>query len=280
VSEHPGDLPLPEPLDGVVFDSHCHLEHMAQRAGLTRHGEPAPAEFIAAELERARSVGVTKVINVGCAVQDWQAAIDSTVHDGVYAALALHPTEVNDITDADYDRLERLLAHPRVVAVGETGLDYYWDRTTPQLQQEHFRRHIELAKRVGKPLVIHDREAHTDVLRILREEGAPDVVVFHAFSGDVDMARECVHSGYLLSFPGVLTFKNAPELRNACAATPLDQLLVETDAPFLTPHPHRGRANSPGQIPRVLRLVADLHNTSERVACDTISASGGRIFGI
>lgn len=272
--------PLPAPLDGTVFDSHCHLEHMASRAGVSAHGEPAPTAFIDAELERARSVGVTKVINVGCAVEDWQAALDSTEHDGVWAALALHPTEVNGITDAHYERLEALLAHPRVVAVGETGLDYYWDRTTPEQQQEHFRRHIDLAKRVGKPLVIHDREAHADVLRILREEGAPDVVVFHAFSGDEAMARECVHSGYWLSFPGVLTFKNAPELRRACAVTPLDRLLVETDAPFLTPHPHRGRPNSPAQLPHTLRLVADLHNTSERVACDTISASGGHIFGI
>jgi TatD DNase family protein len=220
------------------------------------------------------------VLNVGCAPEDWQPALDSTEHEGVWAALALHPTELNGITDADYDRLETLLQHPRAVAVGETGLDYYWDRTTPELQAEHFRRHIDLAKRVGKPLMIHDREAHADVLRILREEGAPDVVVFHAFSGDADMARECVHSGYLLSFPGVLTFKNAPDLREACAVTPLEHILVETDAPFLTPHPYRGRPNSPYLIPHVLRLVADLHNTSERVACDTISATGARIYGL
>ncbi len=167
----------------------------------------------------------------------------------MYAAVAVHPTEVAGLTDADYDELERLAADDRVVAIGETGLDYYWDRTAPADQQAHFRRHIDLAKRVGKALMIHDRDAHADVLRILREEGPPDRVVFHAFSGDVAMARECVAAGYVLSFPGVITFKNAPELRAAAAVVPLDHLLVETDAPFLTPHPFRGRPNTPRCCP-------------------------------
>jgi TatD DNase family protein len=273
--------PAPEPLAGSVFDSHCHLDAMAHRAGVAPRSAGAPDDFISAALDQAAAVGVTRVINVGCEVGEWDSAISSLSHASVYGALAVHPTEVGSLTESDYERLEELLAHPKVVAVGETGLDYYWDRTSPEDQQRHFRRHIELAKRVGKPLVIHDREAHADVLRILREEGAPSAgVVFHAFSGGPAMATECVKAGYLLSFPGVLTFKNAPELREAARITPLDQLLVETDAPFLTAHPHRGRPNAPYLIPLVIRQLAELKDVSESVVCDTISATGATFFGV
>ncbi|MFL6164595.1 MAG: TatD family hydrolase [Jatrophihabitantaceae bacterium] len=273
--------PAPEPLAGEVFDSHCHLDAMAHRAGLTARDEPAGPAFVAAVAERAASVGITRLINVGCEIGEWQSAIDSTTHPAVYAALAVHPTEVAGLTDADYDRLERLLGHPKVVAVGETGLDYYWDRTTPAEQQEHFRRHIELAKRVAKPLVVHDRDAHSDVLRVLAEAGAPPAgVIFHSFSGDAEMAAECVRRGYLLSFSGVLTFTNAPALRAAAEVTPLERLLVETDAPFLTPHPYRGRPNAPYLVPYTLRSLAQLKNVDENVACDTISATGRQVFGI
>jgi TatD DNase family protein len=198
----------------------------------------------------------------------------------VYAAVAVHPTEVNELDDAGYAELERLAQDPRVVAVGETGLDYYWDRTAPALQQEHFRRHIELAKRVGKPLMIHDRDAHADILRILRDEGAPDQVVFHAFSGDVEMARACVEAGYVLSFPGVITFRNAPALRAAAAVVPLDHVLVETDAPFLTPHPFRGRPNAPRLLPLTAQGLAAALGVDLHVLCAAVRATGSRVFGI
>lgn len=273
--------PLPEPLSGTVFDSHCHFDSMSSRAGLTEPGTAATPEYIEQAMAQAAAVGVTKAINVGCEVGEWQPALTSTAHPDVFAALAVHPTAVRGLTEDHYTELERLLAHPRVVAVGETGLDYYWDRTTPAEQQEHFRRHIELAKRVGKPLMIHDRDAHADVLRILRKEGAPSAgVVFHAFSGDAAMARECVDAGYVLSFPGVLTFKNAPALREAAASIPLEHILVETDAPFLTAHPYRGRPNAPYLIPLVVRLLAELKQIDEAVVCATITANGRRIFGI
>ncbi len=204
-----------DPLDVPVFDAHTHLDAMATRAGL----EPDDT-FVAAVMAEAAAVGVAAAVTVGDTVASSQWCVRAaTVHPGVYAAVAVHPTEVEGLADADYDVLERLALDPRVVAVGETGLDYYWDRTEPALQQEHFRRHIALAKQVGKALMIHDRDAHADVLRILREEGAPDRVVFHAFSGDEQMARECVAAGYVLSFPGVLTFRNAPQLRAAAAAS-------------------------------------------------------------
>ena len=164
--------------------------------------------------------------------------------------------------------------------MGETGLDYYWDRTEPKLQQEHFRRHIALAKRAGKALMIHDREAHRDILQILREEGAPEQVVFHAFSGDAAMARECVAAGYLLSFPGVITFKNAPALREAAAVVPLEHLLVETDAPFLTPHPHRGRPNAPRLLPLTVRGLAAAGGHDVEVLCAALRTTGERVFGL
>ena len=273
--------PAPEPLAGEVFDSHCHLDAMAHRAGLAARDQPAGADFVATVATEAAAVGISRLVNVGCELGEWQSAVQATAHPAVYAALAVHPTEVAGLTDADYDRLERLLGHPKVVAVGETGLDYYWQRTTPDEQQEHFRRHIELAKRVDKPLVVHDRDAHADVLRVLAEAGAPPAgVIFHSFSGDADMAAECVRRGYLLSFSGVLTFKNAPALRAAAEVTPLERMLVETDAPFLTPHPFRGKANSPYLVPYTVRALAQVKNVSETVVCDTISATGARVLGI
>ena len=270
--------PAPHPLAGPVFDSHCHLDAMSNRAG---RGEFADADYISECVAAAGAVGVDRLINVGCAVAEWQPAIASTAHPAVFCALAAHPTEVGELTDGHYAELERLLHHPKVVAVGETGLDYYWDRTEPALQQEHFRRHIELAKTVGKPLVIHDRDAHADVLRILAEQGAPEAgVVFHAFSGDAEMAAGCVRAGYLLSFSGVLTFRNAPELREAARITPIESMLVETDAPFLTAHPYRGRPNAPYLIPLVIRQLAELKQLPESVVCATIWATGKRVFGI
>lgn len=272
--------PAPPPLAGTVFDSHCHLDAMSARSGRSGRGEPAGAGFTAQVLAEAAAVGVTRVVNVGCEVGEWASALESTEHPEVYAALAVHPTEVSGLTEAHYRELAELLGHPKVVAVGETGLDYYWDRTEPADQQRHFRRHIELSKQVGKPLMIHDRQAHADVLRILREEGAPPAgVIFHAFSGDAEMARECVAAGYLLSFSGVLTFTNAPALREAASVTPLEQLLVETDAPFLTPHPYRGRPNAPYLIPHLVRRLSEEKNVPESVVCATISATGVRLFG-
>jgi TatD DNase family protein len=272
--------PAPQPLTGTIFDSHCHLDAMSARAGRSSRGEPAGEGFTAGVLAEAAAVGVTRVVNVGCEVGEWASALESTAHPDVYAALAIHPTEVAGLTEAHYRELGELLGHPKVVAVGETGLDYYWDRTEPADQQRHFRRHIELSKMVGKPLMIHDRQAHADVLRILGEEGPPPAgVIFHAFSGDAEMARECVAAGYVLSFSGVLTFGNAPALREAAAVTPLEQLLVETDAPFLTPHPYRGRPNAPYLIPHVVRSLSVQKEVEESVVCATVSATGDRLFG-
>ena len=259
-----------EPLTVPIFDAHTHLDAMAQRAGA------APDDgFVARTMAEARTVGVRAAVTVGDTVASSRWCVAAAEEGaGVFAAVAVHPTEVTGLDDDDYAELERLSRSPRVVAIGETGLDYYWDRTSPALQQKHFRLHIALAKSVSKPLMIHDRDAHADVLRILREEGAPDTVVFHAFSGDGDMARQCVRAGYLLSFPGVITFRNAPALREAAAAVPLEHLLVETDAPFLTPHPYRGRPNAPRLLPLTVRGLAEAAGADVEELCRAIAATG------
>jgi TatD DNase family protein len=268
--------PSPDALPAPIFDAHCHLDAMAERAGV------APsADYVAAAMDRAALVGVVAAITVGDTVASSAWCVRAARADPrVYAAVAVHPTEVGPLTDEGYAELERLAIDPRVVAIGETGLDYYWDRTTPVQQEEHFRRHIDLAKRVGKPLMIHDRDAHADVLRILSAEGPPGQVVFHAFSGDGEMARRCVDAGWTLSFPGVVTFTNAPDLRAVAATTPLTHILVETDAPFLTPHPFRGRPNAPYLLPHTATAVAAAAGVGLTDACAAIAANGGRIFGI
>jgi TatD DNase family protein len=249
---------------------------MAQRAGL----DPSDG-FVAGVMAEARAAGVAAVVTVGDTVVSSQWCVAAAnEHPDVYAAVAVHPTETAGLDDTGYDELERLAADTRVVAIGETGLDYYWTRTEPAEQQEHFRRHIELAKRTGKPLMIHDRDAHADVLRILREAGAPDRVIFHAFSGDAAMARECVADGYVLSFPGVVTFRNAPALREAAAATPIGQVLAETDAPFLTPDPYRGKPNAPRLLPLTVRALARAAGHDVDELCAAIAATGRRVFGI
>lgn len=249
---------------------------MAQRAGV-----PADPAFVTRVMAQARAVGVVAAVTVGDTVASSRWCVAAAHgHADVYAAVAVHPTEVHDLNDDGYAELERLAGDARVVAVGETGLDYYWDRTKPALQQEHFRRHIELAKQVGKALMIHDRDAHADVLRILREEEAPQRVVFHAFSGDAAMARECADAGYVLSFPGVVTFKNAPGLRAAAAVTPLDHVLVETDAPFLTPHPLRGTPNAPWLLPYTVRGLAAAMGRDVDELCAAVLNTGRRMFGM
>lgn len=252
-----------------VVDAHTHLDACGCR----------DAADVAVMVDRAAAVGVNRVVTVAddLASARW-AAEAATWDDRVFAAVALHPTRTTTFTDADRAELERLAAQPRVVAVGETGLDYYWDYSPPQAQIEAFRWHIDLAKRIGKPLMIHDREAHDDVLRILAEEGPPETVIFHCFSGDEDVARRCLDAGYVLSFAGPVTFRNAGALRDAAKLAPLGQFVVETDAPFLTPHPFRGRPNEPYCVAYTLRGLAELRgdDLAELAAATTDAAE--RVF--
>jgi TatD DNase family protein len=265
-----------DPLAVPVFDAHTHLDAMAHRAGAD-----ADDAFVAGVMADARAAGVRRAITVGDTVASSRWCVETArAHPDVYAAVAVHPTEIGGVSDADYAELDELARDDQVVAVGETGLDYYWNRTEPAAQQQHFRHHIELARAVGKPLMIHDRDAHADVLRILREQRAPERIVLHAFSGDADMARECVAAGYLLSFSGVITFTNAPALRAAASVVPTDQLLVETDAPFLTPHPYRGRPNAPRLLPLTVRGLAAAGGRDLDELCRAVTANGRRVFGL
>jgi TatD DNase family protein len=230
-------------------------------------------------MDRAAAVGVTRAVTVADDLASARWVVQAAHWDDrVVAAVALHPTRTASLTEDDHAEIERLARDPRVVAVGETGLDYYWDYSPPEAQQESFRRHIDLAKRLGKPLMIHDRDAHDDVLRILREEGTPATVVFHCFSGDAAMARECADAGYVLSFAGPVTFRNARTLRAAAVVVPEEQLLVETDAPFLTPHPHRGRAGEPYCLPWTVRGLADLRGVADERLAASVGRNAERVF--
>jgi TatD DNase family protein len=228
----------------------------------------------------ARAVGIERLVTIGIDVPSSQWQVDAaTRHEDVFATVAIHPNEAHAADDDAWARIAELAAHPQVVGVGETGLDHFRTAEDGWAQQEEsFRRHIAIAKSTGKALVIHDRDAHDDVLRVLESEGAPDHVVFHCFSGDADFARHCVDRGYVLSFAGNITFKDADALRAAVAVTPLDQLLVETDAPFLTPMPHRGRPNAPYLVPLTIRAVAAVKGVADDDVCAGVTAAADRVF--
>jgi TatD DNase family protein len=231
-------------------------------------------------LALSASVGVPRVVTIGVDVPSSRlAAAQADAHPGVLAAAAIHPNAALESTDEALREIESLASLDRVRAVGETGLDYYRDTAPVAAQQASFRAHIAIAKSTGKALVIHDREAHSDVLRVLREEGAPERTVFHCFSGDEEMARECAALGYVLSFAGNVTFKNASSLRAAAAAAPRDLLLVETDAPFLTPMPYRGRPNAPYLVPLTVRALAEVRGETEDDLCTALAANAERVFG-
>jgi TatD DNase family protein len=260
----------PEPLPAAAFDSHCHLDMIDQ-----------PVPDVLAE---ARTAGITRMITVGCDLPSsrW-AAERAAEHSPLRAAVAIHPNETAVAEKAGRDavlaEISALAGLPAVRAVGETGLDYYRDHAPPALQQDWFRAHIGIAKTTGKALMIHDREAHDDVLRLLDEEGAPEHVVFHCFSGDAAMVRRCAAAGYVMSFAGNVTFASAQPLRDAVAAAPADLILVETDAPFLTPVPNRGRPNTPAMTAFTLRCIARIKQLDLAELCAAVTATGDRVFG-
>ena len=268
--------PQPEPLLVPTVDAHAHLEIVTNAA--------PDSDEVRKVLDDARDAGVDRVVQVGYSAEQSQWCVDAADHwkGRVLAAVALHPNEAPVVEDLEHDWsiIAKLAEHPRVRAIGETGLDYF--RTPPELrkrQQESFKWHIELAKKHKKALVIHDRDSHDDVLSVLLEVGAPEQTIFHCFSGDLEMTKICVERGYILSFAGTLTFKNAPQLREAVKIVPADQLLVETDSPFLAPSPHRGALNTPAQIANIVRAMADERNVSDAELATTLSNNAERIFG-
>ncbi|SNY05714.1 TatD DNase family protein [Paractinoplanes atraurantiacus] len=276
-----GEFPAaPEPLAVPVFDSHTHLDITIQEAGVP--GGPG-ADPVEALITAAAKAGVDRIVQVGVDEPSsrWGAELAAR-HPSVLAAVALHPNDAPLLPDLDESLrvIEGLAASPRVRGIGETGMDTF--RTGPEgreAQEKSFRAHIAIAKRHGKALIIHDRDAHQDVLRILDSEGAPDTVVMHCFSGDAEFAAECVRRGFYLSFAGTVTFASAGSLREAAVLTPPSQIMVETDAPYLTPVPHRGRPNASYLIPLTVRALAETRGDDLDELCAAISANGDRVFG-
>ena len=264
--------PQPPPLPGRAFDAHTHLDML-----------PGPVGQV---LAAARAAGVAGVVTIGCDVESsrWAAAC-AAEHADVHAAVAIHPNETASAQagpggrDAVLAEIARLAALPQVRAVGETGLDYYRDSAPPELQRDWFRAHIEIARTAGKALMIHDRDAHDDVLDILAQQSPPPHVVFHCFSGDADLAKRCADAGYVMSFAGNVTFPGAGSLREAAVVAPAELILIETDAPFLTPVPNRGRQNAPAQVAHTLRAVAEVKGLDVAEFCQTVMTTGQRVFG-
>ena len=274
----------PEPLAAPCIDTHTHLDVHDRHL----HGEASPSSEDL--LAWAESVNIPKVVQIGCDVQsaEWSVAFAQD-HPQVAVGVALHPNDAARIVERSgrgalesaWERIAVLATDPVVHAIGETGLDYYRTRD-PQgqsVQHDSFRWHIRLAKQLDKTLVIHDRDSHDDVIRILREEDAPERVVFHCFSGDAAMAELCAAQGWYLSFAGVLTYGSAQNLRDALAATPEHLLLTETDAPYLTPVPHRGKANATFLMPHTVRFMAEQRGIDEAAMCELLYANAQRAFG-
>ncbi|VXC12912.1 TatD family hydrolase [Nocardioides sp. AX2bis] len=271
-----GRPPAPEPLPHPVVDNHCHLD--------IADGDWLPTEEA---LAASASVGVPRIVQIGCDLPGARWAVEAAAtHAALVAGVALHPNEAprlaaEGLLDEAMAEIEQLAgAHDKVRAVGETGLDFFRTGEDGRAAQvESFRRHVDLAKRLDKTLVIHDRDAHEEVLRVVAEEGAPPRWVMHCFSGDADVARRCLDLGAYLSFSGTVTFKNAREVREALVVAPRDRVLVETDAPYLTPTPHRGRPNASYLVPLTVRSMAETRGDDLAELCAAIDANTEAAFG-
>lgn len=269
--------PAPEPLPHPVVDNHCHMD-------MARGDEPALTPEDA--LRRAAEAGVGRIVQVGCDLAGSRWAVEAAqAHANVVAAVALHPNEAPRLAaagelDHALAEIESLAQQPGVRALGETGLDYFrTDESGRDAQHRSFRAHIEMAKRFDRTLMIHDRDAHEDVLTVLEEMGAPERWVMHCFSGDADFARRCLDRGAYLSFAGTVTFKNAEPLRDALRIAPRDRILVETDAPFLTPHPYRGQGNASYLIPLTMRAMAQARGDDLEALCVAVDANTSAAYG-
>ncbi|MEX0657575.1 MAG: TatD family hydrolase [Egibacteraceae bacterium] len=252
----------------MYTDTHCHLELI----------DGAPVDDV---VDRAREAGVTTMVTVGVDLASSAECVrTASAYDGVYAAVGIHPHSAIEATDHVLARLNVIAQHPRVVAIGETGLDYFRDHSPRVRQEESFREHIRLAKELDKALVVHDREAHDDVVAILDDERAPERTVFHCFSGDEKLVRRCAERGWFISFAGNVTFTNAPQLREAASAAPPELLVTETDSPYLSPHPYRGRPNEPARVTLTVAQLADLHGLEADEMGRLTSANARRLFAL
>ena len=249
-------------------DTHCHLDHHRERS-------------VAEQVERARAAGVATMITVGTDLATSTQAVSTAKRfEDVHAVVGIHPNDAIEATPQVLDLIARLAEEPEVVGIGETGLDSYRDHTTPGQQEASFRAHIDLARELDRTLVIHCREAWADCLAILEDQGPPPRVVMHCFSGDAEVVRRCSQAGWYQSYAGNVTFTNAADLREVAALTPLELLLTETDSPFLTPHPHRGRPNDPSYVPYTLRTLAAVQGRSVDEVQQAVLANTRRAFAL
>ncbi len=252
----------------VYVDTHCHLDHHEQLS-------------VSDQVARARKARVGVMVTVGTSMaSSTQAVATARRFDGVWAAVGIHPNDAMEASTSVLAVIDELAADDSVVAVGETGLDYYRDHATPQQQDAAFRAQIAIAKRHDRALVIHCRDAWDDCLKVLDDEGAPDRVVMHCFSGDVDVVSRCADAGWFMSFAGNVTFRNAHDLRLAAQAVPSELLLTETDSPFLTPDPHRGKPNDPSYIPLTLHALAALREQDTAELEAVVEANAFRAFAL
>ncbi|WP_202081434.1 TatD family hydrolase [Caldalkalibacillus salinus] len=253
----------------MLFDTHTHLND---------HAFDEDREQVFARLQEA---DVSLLVNVGFNKETIPATLElAEQYDFVYAAVGWHPHDAKDCTQADLDWIEEIATtHPKVVAIGEMGLDYHWDNSPKEVQIDIFRQQIQLAKRVDKPIIIHDRDAHEDVVSILESEGAAEVGgIMHCFGGDIDIAQRCLDMNFYISFGGPITFKNAKEPKEVAKQIPLDRLLIETDSPYLTPHPYRGKRNETSYVQYVAQALADLKKLSYEEICHITQENGRKVF--
>ncbi|MNB66960.1 putative deoxyribonuclease YcfH [compost metagenome] len=257
-------------MDMQLFDTHTHLD--APQFDGDRE------ETIA----RAVEAGVTRMVNIGFNRETIPTTMKlAESYDFIYAAVGWHPTDAIDMKDEDLDWIASLCAHDKVVAIGEIGLDYYWDTSPKDVQHKVFRRQIGLARELNMPIVIHNRDAHEDVVRILREEKASEVGgIMHSFSGSWETAKMCLDIGFHLSFGGPITFKNARVPKEVLAQVPLDRLLIETDSPYLTPHPYRGKRNESAHVRLVAEAAAEIKGIQLEKLAEITYANGLELFGI
>ncbi|MBO1515112.1 TatD family hydrolase [Metabacillus bambusae] len=254
----------------MLFDSHAHLNAIQYE------------EDIVEVIQRAKDEKVTHIVVVGFDRDTISKAMELTdQYDMIYAAVGWHPVDAIDMTDEDLNWIKQLASHPKVVAIGEMGLDYYWDKSPKDIQKEVFRKQIKLAKEVKLPIIIHNRDATEDVVRILQEENASEVGgIMHCFTGSLEVAKQCMDMNFYISFGGPVTFKNAKKPKEVVKEIPMDRLLIETDCPYLTPHPFRGKRNEPSYVKYVAEQIAELRGvTLEEVATKT-SDNARKLFGI
>lgn len=254
----------------MLFDSHAHIDDSRFDSDRLE------------TIERARENGVTGIINIGAdMVSSARSVALAQAHEGIYAAVGIHPHDAKAAVNADYDRMaEWVEQEKKVVAIGEIGLDYYYDLSPREVQQEVFIRHIDLARQLRKPIIIHDRDAHGDVMNIVKKEAKGIIGVFHCYSGSLEMAKEVLKLGFYVSFAGPVTFAKSTKLKEIAAAVPLERLLVETDSPYLTPHPHRGRRNEPAHVRLVAEEVARLRGLSLEAVAEATTQNVKQLFHI